>query len=207
MRLAIVICGFALVASPAFSQTKNVFMPAPTEPMMLQTATRTAATPLKAAGAKAQVADPQLDRQVSATQQKIQLEERKLQSQFAQLDKMRTAAIDKQNQKELERIQRLEKQVVAEYQKRVDQILIGAQAQIQATTVHVQPNQPTKAQAARTPTRAQPTRAPSRSSSRSPQAQQTRTKSTGTAKTQSQKQPTKSTQKRSTSRYGWFGRR
>lgn len=201
MRLAIIICGLALVASPAFSQTKDVFMPAPTEPMMLQTATRTEAAPLKAKAAKEQVSDPQLDRQVSATQQRIQLEERKLQAQFAQLDKMRNAAIDKQDQKELERIQRLEQQVVAEYQKRVEQILTGAQAQIQATTVHVQPNQTQQPTLAPQPTK----------STRATQTGQARPQAAGTAKPQATQQqtrkPSQSTQKSSSSRSWWFGRR
>ena len=72
-----------------------------------------------------QDSDPHFDRQVSATQQLIQAEERRLQSQFAQIEKLRSAAIDKQDQKELARLEQIEKLVVVEYQKRVEQILLA----------------------------------------------------------------------------------
>ncbi len=185
MRLAILLCGIAFMTSPVFAQTSE-FMPAPApEPMMLRNAPHAQRLAGKAAPAAVHDPDPQLDRQVSATQQMIQAEERRLQSQFAQIEKLRSAAIDKQDQKELARIEKIEKQVVIDYQKRVEQILLGAQAQIQATTVHVPAPQAQSNQAQPTPARR----------AQVPAAQRTRTQSTPTARTQSSQQQTRSSSK------------
>lgn len=158
-----------------------------------------------------QPADRQFDRQVSATQQLIQAEERRLQSQFAQIEKLRNAAIDKQDQKELERLQRVEQQVVADYQKRVEQVLLGAQAQIQATTIHVQSPEAQQAAPAQQPTSAQQPNGSSRTQTRATQSGQTRTQSSGAAKSQApqqqSRQPSRSAQKSSNSRSAWSWRR
>lgn len=168
MRLAILVCGFALIASPAFADRGSSHMPAPSpDPMVLkgtsgaQKLTKTGAAVKSAAVAKNRETSKQFDRQVNATQNLIQQEEKRLASQFAQIQKLRDAAIDKQDQKELERLQRVEKQVVVQYQKRVEQILASAQSQIQATTVHINADgtqQTSKGQSAQ-PTAKKPTQA------------------------------------------------
>ena len=168
MRLAILVCGFALIASPAFADRGSSLMPAPSpDPMVLKGApsakklTKAGAATVSAAAAKNRETSKQFDRQVNATQNQIQQEEQRLASQFAQIQKLRDAAIDKQDQKELERLQRVEQEVVKQYQKRVEQILASAQSQIQATTVHINADgtqQTAKAQSAQ-PTAQQPTQA------------------------------------------------
>ncbi len=207
MRLAIIICGFVLVANPAFAQRGNVPMPAPTpEPMLMRSAPQ-APKPVAKGVDEIQVqnheTDRRFDHQVNATQQLIQAEERRLQSQFAQIEKLRSAAIDKQDQKELERLQRVEQQVVAEYQKRVEQILLGAQAQIQATTVHV-PAPQTQSQQ---PQAAQQPAGSSRTQPQVIQNGQTRPQSTGAASSQApqqqSRQPSQNSQKSSSSRSVW----
>ncbi len=203
MRLAVLICSFAFIATPVFAQSGGEFMPAPSpEPMLLRSAPHAQKLAGNAAQANAQVADPQLDRQVSATQQLIQAEERRLQSQFAQIEKLRSAAIDKQDQKELARIEKIEKQVAVDYQKRVEQILLGAQAQIQATTVHV-PAPQTQSNAP------QPTPA-KRPQAQSPQSQRTITPSAATARPQNTQQQSRtsgqSTQARKSTSFWPFTR-
>ncbi|MHB8897928.1 MAG: hypothetical protein ACYC6Y_04210, partial [Thermoguttaceae bacterium] len=191
MRLAILICSFALLVSPAFAQQSEDLMPAPTEPMLLAKAPQAQKVPASAAQAVNQQSDQHFNRQVGATQQLIQAEERRLQSQFAQIAELRSAAIEKQDQKELARIEQIEKLVVVEYQKRVERILLSTQAQIQATTIHI--DQTGKAQS----TQQQPgTRTPSQS----PQAQRSRTQPVTTARAQTSSQqgraPSQPTQQR-----------
>jgi len=204
MRLAILVCGFAFIAGPVFAQKSGVNMPAPSpEPMLLRSAPHAQKLAGNAVQATSQDSDQHLDRQVSATQQLIQAEERRLQSQFAQIEKLRSAAIDKQDQKELARIEQIEKQVVAEYQKRVEQILLGAQAQIQATTVHVQTGQ------VQTDGAAQPATT-NRTQPQPTQTQRTKTQSTGTAGAQNNQQqnrtPNQSTQQRKSPSFWPFTR-
>ncbi len=168
MRLAILVCGFALIASPALADRGPSHMPAPSpDPMVLKSApnakklTKAGAATVSAAAAKNRETSKQFDRQVNATQYQIQQEEKRLASQFAQIQKLRDAAIDKQDQKELERLQRVEQEVVKQYQKRVEHILTSAQSQIQATTVHINADgtqQTAKGQSAQ-PTAKKPTQA------------------------------------------------
>jgi len=190
MRLAIFVCGFALVAGPVSAQTR---LPAPSPQSMMQRGTPQAKATTKAAAQVQAQANAQLNRQVSAVQQRLQQEEARLQGQFAQLQKMRGAALEKQNTKELDRIERLEKQVVAEYQKRVEQVLISAQTQIQATPIQVKGAQ------------AQPTKA------RSPQTGRTQARPTAASRTPAKKpassKPKQPTQQRKSSGFRLFGRR
>ena len=139
MRLTILVCGLVLISSPLFGQQSGIMLEAPPQPVIMQSAPRVASQ----AGQPAQEqVDSQLNRQVNVTQQLLQQEEARLQSQFAKLQQMRAAALKKQDKKELDRIERLEQQVVADYQKRVEQVLVSAQTQIQATPIHVQASQP-----------------------------------------------------------------
>ena len=186
MRLVMLVCGLALVAGPVFAQKTDQLMPAPRPEVMqhgvivAQGQTRNAAQPTPA---KNQAPDPHFNQQVSAAQQRLQQEEQRLHAQFAQIEKLRTVALEKQDQKELERINRLEQQVVAEYQKRVEQVLISSQTQIQPQPAQPQPTQP------------QPT---------------TATKAQGQQKqpqTRKPTQPTQPTQQRQSSGFWLFGRR
>lgn len=197
MRLVAFVLGTLLIASPVFAQTAGGLLQAPSpEPMMLSRAPAKA-VPIQAGKQAQGQADAQLNRQVTAVQQRLQQEETRLQAQFTQLQKMRAAALEKQDQKELERINGLEKQVVADYQKRVEQVLVSAQTQIQATPIHVggTPNQPTKdGRTQTTPT----------------QTQRIKTQPTAATKGQDQQQnrkPTQSSQKSGRSGYWLFGRR
>lgn len=134
MRLAIFVCGFALISGPVFGQQSGLMMEAPPQPVLMPSAPKIASE----GGAEAQKqVDTHVNRQVNATQQLLQKEEARLQSQFAKLQQLRAAALEKQDKNELDRIEKLEKQVVADYEKRVQRVFASAQAQIQATPIHV----------------------------------------------------------------------
>jgi hypothetical protein len=142
MRLAILVCGLMLLASPLFAQKSSLLVPTPSsnKQMTRRSAPRAQAA-VKAPTKPQDQADVKFNQQVSSTKQRLQQEERRLQGQFARLQKMRVVALEKQDQKELSRINRLEQQVVAGYQKRIGQILASTQTQIRATQVQVQSSQ------------------------------------------------------------------
>lgn len=213
MRLVVFVCGVALISGPAIAEEMGVMMQAPPQPVIMQTSPRIASqgdgqlTSQQGKVAQKQV-DAQLNRQVNVTQQQLQKEEARLQSQFGQLQQMRAAALEKQNKAELERIEQLEKQVVADYQKRVEKILVSAQTQIQATPIHIKgtetQQQPTKASSSKSNQ--------SRSQSgqtKSARSQTSRSQSTARTNAQSQQQDRNSNQSKqqqnSSSRRRWFG--
>jgi hypothetical protein len=197
------VCGLMLVAGSAFAQRTSPLMQAPA-PESIRGASRIQSTAqtAQANSAASKEADQHLNRQVSATQQLLQQEEKRLQTQFIQLQKLRAAALEKQDKKELDRIERLEKQVVADYQKRVERILINAQTMIQSKPIQVQP---TQAQ----PTKVQPRQTP-RTQQKATKARTTQSKPTGTSKAQAKKPQTRKpsqSKQRQSSRFGLFGRR
>ena len=101
--------------------------------------------------------------------------------------------LEKQNQKELKRINQLEQQVVADYQKRVAQILTNAETQIKATQIQVQASHDQS-------TKAKPTLA---------SQDQRANKAQRASKARGQQQRRKSSQsapQTSNSRTQWFGR-
>lgn len=136
MRLTLILFGLMIVASPALAQkTAN-------QPTLAPRVAQTAEEPTDSQAASVnQDTDRRLEQQVSAIQQRLQQEERRLQAQFAELAKMRAPAVSKADQATLERIAQLEQQVVAEYQKRVEQILAGGEEKIPAQPVAASPSQ------------------------------------------------------------------
>lgn len=136
MRLTLILFGLMFVASPALAQkTANQPTLAPRVEQTAEEPTDSQATSVN------QDTDRRLEQQVSAIQQRLQHEERRLQAQFAELAKMRTPAVAKADQATLERIAQLEQQVVAAYQKRVEQILSGGEAKIPAQAAAASPSQ------------------------------------------------------------------
>ena len=211
MRLAIFVCGFALISGPAFGQQSGLMMEAPPQPVLMPSAPKVASQ----GGVETQKqVDTQLNRQVNVTQQRLQQEEARLQSQFAKLQQMRAAALKKQDKKELDRIEQLEQQVVADYQKRVEQVLVSAQAQIQATPIHVRGSQPQQQPAKPAAAKSKLTRSRSaqtqQSRSQSSKSRYNRSRSTAPTNAQSQQQqtrkPSQSKQQTSSSRYRKYRR-
>ncbi|MGI6418360.1 MAG: hypothetical protein ACOX1P_22130 [Thermoguttaceae bacterium] len=136
MRLTLILFGLMFVASPALAQkTANQPTLAPRVEQTAEEPTDSQATSVN------QDTDRRLEQQVSAIQQRLQQEERRLQAQFAELAKMRAPAVSKADQATLQRIEQLEQQVVAEYQKRVEQILAGGEEKIPAQPVAASPSQ------------------------------------------------------------------
>ena len=226
MRLVIFVCGLALISGPAFGQQSGMMMDAPPQPVLMPNAPKIASQ----GGTETQKqVDAHLNRKVNATQKLLQQEEARLQSQFAKLQEMRAAALEKQDKKELDRIEQLEKQVVADYEKRVQNIFLSAQAQIQATPIHVEGAQPQQQAAKANPqqsreTRTQPKQSQQRAKSQSSRyhsnryqtnrsqtsrAQSGQVRSTGSSKAQNQEQqtrkPSQSKQQSSRSRFRLFG--
>ncbi|MDD4267617.1 MAG: hypothetical protein GXY25_06730 [Pirellulaceae bacterium] len=136
MRWTLILFGLMLVASPTFGQK------AANQPTLAVRVAEAAEEPAESQAASLnQDTDQRLEKQVSAIQQRLQHEERRLQAQFAELAKMRTPAVAKADQATLERIAQLEQQVVAAYQKRVEQILSGGEAKIPAQAAAASPSQ------------------------------------------------------------------
>ncbi len=193
MRLAILVCGFMLLASPLFAQKTNTRRPVrPSKTTVRQSTPRTSAAAQLPSQSQGQD-DAQLNRQVNSTRQRLQQEELRMQGKFAQLQKMRTVALEKQNQKELKRINQLEQQVVADYQKRVAQILINVETQIKATQIQVQASHDRS-------TKAKPTLA---SQGQRANKAQRASKARGQ---QQRRKSSQSTPQTSNSRTQWFGR-
>lgn len=153
MRLALILCGWLVIASPAFAQRTSG------QPTLAPKAAQPAARPTESQAASMnQATDQRLEQQVSTIQQRLQQEERRLQAQFAELAKMRAPAILKADQAALQRIEQLEQQVVADYQKRVEQILAGGEQKITTQPVAASPVQQPKRQPSAQPTPQSPKR-------------------------------------------------
>lgn len=134
MRWILIAFGSMIVASPAFAQNASG------QPTLAPRVAQAAAEPTEGQAAVVnQNTDLRLEQQVNAIQQRLQQEERRLQAQFAELAKMRAPAVLKADQATLQRIEQLEQQVVAEYQKRVEQILSGGEEKIPAQPVATSP--------------------------------------------------------------------
>ena len=68
-------------------------------------------------------AESTLENQIDAVQLRLQNEEKKLKTRFVQLGKMREQALQKNDQKQLNRVEELEKKALRDYEQRIGAIM------------------------------------------------------------------------------------
>jgi parvulin-like peptidyl-prolyl isomerase len=88
-------------------------------------------------------ADASVERQVQSLQQNVQREEQRLQSRLAQLNKLRDAALKKNSEQDLKRIEQMEQAAIKEYEQRVARIL-GAASNIKPSEAPLAKSRNTK---------------------------------------------------------------
>ena len=120
MRTALFLFGVTMVANPAFAQKAS-----PSRPDAGKNATSVA----KSEVSKTQRSGKADTKPVDAIQRRLDQEGERLQSQLAAFDKRREAALKVKDDAELKKIETQQKQLIANYEKRVEQVLANASKQ------------------------------------------------------------------------------